>query len=262
MINDILNSNLSDTLKVELIKLLQKGGNFQSKANAEQEGNIFQEKGDFSNSQPVAAQKNVAKGKKKLLKPTDTITIGDKEFDVEVVDTPEAMRIGLSDRKRLEEGTGMMFVYEHPVSGYFTMEQTDQDLDIIFIDEDNEVISVQRGKAFSKKRYACEGFQYVLETTPKSGVQPGDEMDQDDAAQDYGLMSPKMFVLNSKGDVQMTLQGGERIFSRIFSRKLVKAALQAYREETDAAYKKVALMVFKEITAQDNREPEYVDSPE
>ncbi len=291
MINDILNSNLSDSVKVELIKILQKGGNVQPKLLTDEKGNsvpapdpnklspaqklgaapvtikgkeyyLTGDKMGVLNKEYADKKNSINGGKRKPLKPTDTITIGDKEFDVEVVDTPEAMRIGLSDRKKLEFGTGMIFVYEHPTSGYFTMYKTDQDLDIIFIDEDNEVISVQRGKAFSNKKYQCDGFKYVLETTPKSGVQPGDEMDEDDAEQDYGLVSPKMFVLNSNGDVQMTLSGGERIFSRIFSRKLVKAALQAYREETDASYQKVAKMVFKEIKAQDEREPEYVDTPE
>lgn len=291
MINDILNSNLSDSVKIELIKMLQKGGNVRPKTLTDEEGNRIpapdpnkltpaQKRGAepvsingkeyylagdgvTAGSKEYADKRNaVYGGFRRPLKPTDTITVGDKEFDVEVAETPEAMKRGLSDRAKLREGTGMIFVYERPTSGYFTMAQTDQDLDIIFIDENNEVISVQRGKAFSRKKYQCDGFQYVLETAPKSGVQPGDEMDEDDANQDYDLVSPKMFVLNSKGDVQMTLQGGERIFSRIFSRKLVKAALEAYRQETDESYQKVAKMVFKEIQAQDNREPEYVENPE
>lgn len=291
MINDILNSNLSDSVKIELIKILQKGGNVRPKTLTDEEGNRIpapdpnnltpaQKRGAepvsingkeyyLSGDKVTAGSKEyvdkrnaVYGGFRRPLKPTDTITVGDKEFDVEVAETPEAMKRGLSDRAKLREGTGMIFVYDQPTSGYFTMAQTDQDLDIIFIDENNEVISVQRGKAFSRKKYQCDGFQYVLETTPKSGVQPGDEMDEDDANQDYDLVSPKMFVLNSKGDVQMTLQGGERIFSRIFSRKLVKAALEAYRQETDESYQKVAKMVFKEIQAQDNREPEYVENPE
>ena len=66
-----------------------------------------------------------------------------------------------------------------------------------------------------------------------------------------------MLVLDANGDVQMKLSGGERIFSRICTRKMIKAAIHAYREDTDIAYRKVGRLVLKELDAQDNRESEY-----
>lgn len=71
-----------------------------------------------------------------------------------------------------------------------------------------------------------------------------------------------MLVLNSDGDVQMRLQGGERIFSRIFTRKLIKAAIRAYKSDDDSDYRRVARFVLKELDAQDNRDPQYVEKPE
>ena len=66
-----------------------------------------------------------------------------------------------------------------------------------------------------------------------------------------------MLVLDANGDVQMKLLGGERIFSRICTRKMIKAAIKAYREDTDIAYRKVGRLVLKELDQQDRRTPEY-----
>ena len=70
-----------------------------------------------------------------------------------------------------------------------------------------------------------------------------------------------MLVLDSDGNVQMKLFSGERIFSRIFTRKLVKQAIIAYRTDSEEEYIKLAKMVFKELDAQDNRPQEYVQAP-
>ena len=67
-----------------------------------------------------------------------------------------------------------------------------------------------------------------------------------------------MLVLDEDGNVQMKLEGGERIFSRISTRKIIKQALKAYRDETDSSFIKLGKMVFKELDAQDGRDPEYV----
>jgi hypothetical protein len=68
-----------------------------------------------------------------------------------------------------------------------------------------------------------------------------------------------MLVLDSNGDVQYKLEGGERIFSRIMTRKMIKQALTAYKLDTDEEYKKLGKLVFKELQAQDSREAEYVE---
>ena len=70
-----------------------------------------------------------------------------------------------------------------------------------------------------------------------------------------------MLVLDENGDVQMKLEGGERIFSRISTRKFIKAAVKAFRSDKDTDYIKVGKLVFNELNAQDNRTPEYVESP-
>ena len=65
----------------------------------------------------------------------------------------------------------------------------------------------------------------VLDTVEFDGdryvvlIQEDDDEVSDD---DKSRVKKEMLVLNSDGDVQMRLQGGERLFSRIFTRKLIK----------------------------------------
>ena len=58
-----------------------------------------------------------------------------------------------------------------------------------------------------------------------------------------------MLVLNSDGDVQMKLVGGERIVSMVKTRQLIKAALKAYKSDEDSDYRRVGKLIFKELDA-------------
>lgn len=236
-INDILQSDLSDKQKLEMISILQQGG----------------------------ITKNAEGGTTKTLRPTETITIGNKEYDVEIAETAEQREDGLSRVKSLDSDEGMLFVHDEVTSGYYTMKDTSIDLDIIFIDEEGTVIKVVTAKAHSEEPVECEGYKYVLEVNPGSGVEEGDELDFEDddiSDEDKSRVKKEMLVLNSDGDVQMRLQGGERLFSRIFTRKLIKQALKAYKSDEDVDYRRVGKMVLKELDAQDSRDPQFVSKPE
>lgn len=236
-INDILQSDLSDKQKLEIIAILQQGG----------------------------ITKQAEGGSVKVLHPTETITIGDKEYDVELAETAEQREDGLSRVKSLDSDEGMLFVHDEITSGYYTMKDTSIDLDIIFIDEEGTVIKVVTTKAHQEDPIECEGYKYVLEVNPNSGVEEGDELDFEDdevSDEDKSKVKKEMLVLNSDGDVQMRLQGGERIFSRIFTRKLIKQALKAYKSDEDTYYRRVGKMVLKELDAQDSRSQQYTEKPE
>ena len=63
----------------------------------------------------------------------------------------------------------------------------------------------------------------------------------------------------------MFLQGGERIFSRINTRTLIRKAKRAYEhkdKDYDKYCKALGKYMFKCIKIQDNREPEYVQAPD
>ena len=236
-INDILQSDLSDKQKLEIIAILQQGG-----ITKQTEG--------------VSV---------KVLHPTETITIGDKEYDVELAETTEQREDGLSRVKSLDFDEGMLFIHDEVTSGYYTMKNTSIDLDIIFIDEEGTVIKVVTAKAHQENPVECEEYKYVLEVNPNSGVEEGDELDFEDddiSDEDKSRVKKEMLVLNSNGDVQMRLQGGERLFSRIFTRKLIKQALKAYKSDEDTDYRRVGKMVLKELDAQDSRPAQYTGKPE
>lgn len=201
------------------------------------------------------------------LEPDEEITIGDKKYQVRIADTDKEKRIGLSKCKHLPEDEGMLFVFDSPVREYFTMKDTSINLDIIFIDEEGTVISIESVKAHSKDPVVCErDYQYVLEVNINSGIQVGDELDQEDLdftdEEKEQVKKSKMLVLNSEGDVQMKLVGGERIVSMIKTRQLIKAALKAYKTDSDVDYRRVGRMIFKELDAQDSRDPQYVEKSE
>ena len=197
------------------------------------------------------------------IEPDEEITIGDKKYQVCIADNEKERRIGLSKCKHLPKDGGMLFVFDSPVKEYFTMKDTSIDLDIIFIDEEGTVISVESVKAHSEDPVVCEReYQYVLEVNIDSGIQVGDELDQEDiefSDEEKEQLKSRMLVLNSEGDVQMKLVGGERIISMIKTRQLIKAALKAYKSDNDVDYRRVGRMIFKELDAQDGRDPQYVE---
>ena len=198
--------------------------------------------------------------------PDEEITIGNKKYSVSIADTEKERRIGLPKCTNLPKDEGMLFVFDKPVNQYFTMAETDIDLDIIFIDEEGVVISVNSVKARTEDPVVCEHkYKYVLEVNIDSGIEVVDELDQEDIEfsdeEKEQVKKSKMLVLNSEGDVQMKLEGGERIISMIKTRQLIKAALKAYKSDSDIDYRRVGRIIFKELDAQDNREQQFVEKP-
>lgn len=200
------------------------------------------------------------------------IKIGEKTYSVRIVRTPEERAVGLSNADFLPDNEGMLFEYPNvQESVQYTMEDTSIPLDIIFIDEYGEVIKKTSAKKFSKTPIEAEDVLYVLEVNINSGINIGDTIEEVDSEEedkedeDFSdeekevLSGNKMLVLDSNGDVQYKLEGGERIFSRIMTRKMIKQALTAYKLDTDEEYKKLGKLVFKELQAQDSREAEYVE---
>lgn len=131
------------------------------------------------------------------------------------------------------------------------MKDTEIPLDIIFLNEDLEVISVKQGEPNSEEYISEDNVQYVLEVNINSGVKSGDELE-------FLGETKEMYMLDSKGDVQMVLQGGERIVSRRESVILIRKAKKANSLKTDSTYKTLGKYAINLINEQDKREPEYV----
>ncbi len=71
------------------------------------------------------------------------ITVGDKKLLVEIVDTDESRKLGLSNRTTLSEGDGMLFDFTNTDTSLpsFWMKDMNFDIDIIWINK-NKIIGI------------------------------------------------------------------------------------------------------------------------
>ena len=191
------------------------------------------------------------------------ITINNKKYSVKEAKTEAERRIGLINYDELPEGEGMLFYMDDEKSQQvFTMKGMKFPLDILFINQDQEVVSAHHDcqpnqeSVISTTENLQEGdyIAYVLEVNPNSRIEVGDSFDFDED-------TPVMKVLFQDGSEQMPLYGGERIVSRRETRILIKKAKKAQQSQLEKDYKALGRYIFKVIEKQDNREPEYVDSP-
>lgn len=185
------------------------------------------------------------------------IEIGDKEYNVTCARTEEERIKGLQGVTELKDDEGMLFFFEEPNTIGFWMKDTLIPLDIIFINEDMEVISIYQGEPESETIAEEDGVKFVLEVNQNSGIKEGDELDIEE---DEKL--PTMKVIAPDGSTQMELQGGERIFSRKNTRTLIRMAKKAKSTKSEVDYKRLGKKMFEYIKAQDNRKPEYVEKKE
>lgn len=183
------------------------------------------------------------------------IRIGNKEYQVKEAKTPEERIKGLQKVDNLAEDSGMLFYFEPPQHVDMWMKEVSIPLDIIFINEDQEVLSVQQGKPNDPTLLGEDDVTYVLEVNANSGIIKGDILEFIDDP------NVTMKVLSPDGSSQMDLEGGERIVSRRETKILIKKAKKALDSHSDKDYKALGKYMFKVLSGQDTRDPEYVDSP-
>lgn len=191
---------------------------------------------------------------------TINLEINDKEYNVLVAQTEIEKEQGLMNVEEMDSDEGMLFVYNYPQRLEFWMKDTDIPLDVIFINSDWEVVSVKKGMPYDETILSEDNVQYVLELNQNSGVKPGDEIDVEDDELSPGkdLPTNKMYVYGSDGEVQAQLIGGERIFSIVNTKTLVRMAKRAYTTKKESDYKRLGKKIFEYLRKQDSNEPEYV----
>lgn len=193
----------------------------------------------------------------KRTKNIGSIKLGGQEYDIFIAKSEEQKSQGLQHFKSLPKDEGMLFVIneENPIETFFHMHNVPFPLDLIFMDDEFKVLDVKRGNPEDDK---IEGVaSYVLEINADSGIKKGDEAELDDEDSHEYVMK----VLSPDGNVQMHLEGGERIVSRRETVVLIKKALKAATSKEDKDYKALGKYIFKVIKGQDNRDPEYVNAP-
>ena len=186
------------------------------------------------------------------------LTIKKKEFNVQVVRSDEDLHEGLRGVDHLESNEGMLFIFDEPQEVEFEMDGTLIDLDIIFIDEDKEIISIEHGKAGEEEDYFVEDdVKYVLEIAPGHKFKPGMEVEFNEGVDPS---QEGMHVIDSDGTSQGVIKAGARIFSRKNTKVIVKLSKDAIEKNTDSAYKKLGKKVFQYLDIQESNEPDYVES--
>lgn len=195
------------------------------------------------------------------------ITIGNNEYNVFIAQSEADKIEGLSNVEVLEKDEGLLFDYsgDPQESLVFNTKDMNFPIDIIFINDDDEVVAVEYGEPKSEEVIECiadpnEKLVYVLEVNANSGIQIGDELDFEEDIDEEEI--DKMYILGSDGKPQMDLVGGERIISRKETKSLIIRAKKANKSKSDKDYKKLGKYIFKVLEKQDNREPEYTSIKE
>jgi uncharacterized membrane protein (UPF0127 family) len=86
-------------------------------------------------------------------------------LNIEIADDEYQTQTGLMYRKSMEDDQAMLFIFEDEIQRAFYMKNTQFALDIIFINSDRKVVSIQKNaQSLDLTSLASEGpAQYVLE---------------------------------------------------------------------------------------------------
>lgn len=209
------------------------------------------------------------------------IEVGDNDYICRVAYDDWEKANGLMGVDDLGDNEGMIFVYDEPQEEIsFWMKDTPIDLDIVFICPCFKVISVHTGIANTTDPIVENNVQFVLEVKADSGIKEGDEVEFDgleeylekrldrcdsiienkeDIEEEKDKIKTLLKVLDPDGEVQLTLKGNERIFSRANTKVLIRQAKKADKLKTDSAYKRLGKSIFKYMRIQDENGEEYVE---
>lgn len=105
------------------------------------------------------------------------IKLGEKVYTIEVADSEDERRRGLSGRKSLPEDEGLLFVFSRPTRPGFWMPDMNFDIDIIWI-SDKKVVGVSVGEKSKPREILSPPSEVdmVLEVNKGSGIKVGDLM--------------------------------------------------------------------------------------
>ena len=113
----------------------------------------------------------------------ELLGIDEDVFRAEVARSEQEQWMGLRFRTSMGEGEGMLFPRVPPRESYFTMQNTEIPLDLIFIGTDRRIMNiVHEAQPFTTGPYPSDGVALaVLElnggTTARLGIETGDRVD-------------------------------------------------------------------------------------
>lgn len=192
------------------------------------------------------------------------VNIGNKSYICDLLITESEHKQGLMNVNYLAPDRGALFEFTKEGTREFWMKNTSLELTQISINDDDEVEYVYQAIPNDETLIQFDNCKYLLEVNRTTDIQKGDDFEIDDSDD---LNKYVMKVLAPDGTTQMQLQGGERIFSRISTKKMVKQAKKANSVRNDSdlfekACRKLGKICLKELYAQNHRDQEYVQVPE
>jgi uncharacterized protein len=98
---------------------------------------------------------------------SQTLSLDSQEVSVEIADTQFSRAQGLSGRSVLENGTGLLFVFDSPEMPGFWMKDMNFPIDILWFDEEKKLVDTTEGflpESFPESVYPSIPVLYVLET--------------------------------------------------------------------------------------------------
>jgi uncharacterized membrane protein (UPF0127 family) len=106
-----------------------------------------------------------------------------KSIDIEIASNDSSRTMGLMFRKSMDDTKGMLFIFPQSDMHSFWMKNTIMSLDILFVNEDKEIVKIHK----NTKPYSTESLPsgkpaiYVVEViagfTEKYGVKEGDKIE-------------------------------------------------------------------------------------
>ncbi len=89
------------------------------------------------------------------------IQIGNKNYQLELVKTSEDLRKGLSKFENIKDNQGMLFVFDKPGRWSIWMKDMKFNIDIIFLNENKEVVTLFRNVKFENHENVFQYRQYL-----------------------------------------------------------------------------------------------------
>ena len=188
------------------------------------------------------------------------IKIGNKEFEVEVSGSEQESAIGLSQTDSLPKKAGFAMKFDVSQSIPITVQGMNFPIDIIFSlnGQVTKVVTAQPGDPDIITKGPSDLIVEV-NAGEASTIKPKDVIvfvgkKNEDGTVEMAEGGIEVVggrqVLDENGKNQMNLKGGERIFSRVSTRKMYELAKAK-------EYKKLGRYIIKEVWKQDERPVEY-----
>ena len=110
--------------------------------------------------------------------------VGEEVITLDIADTPESRRQGLSGRESLDEDKGLLFVMERPSIYGFWMKDMNFPIDILWLDRKLKVVHIETAvspNSYPRVYRPTEPALYVIEVNAgkanKLGVNLGEKLD-------------------------------------------------------------------------------------